>query len=281
MRTFRTADLAEFAIGHMLLDVGEPVTLKPSTLDQAGVVVLHLSSADHFELRGAAGALWAGRCTPGAVNVIAGRQALALKTSHKLDMLIVGIPHAVVPPAPAEVSADDGQDHPTSSIARDSVGHELGQAYLAASQATDDASSALVVHLARALCCHFTIKHAWVQDKFPGAGQDGLAPWQADTATRLLEQGDMQVRDVAAACRLSSSSFSRLFRRTFSSTPQEWKAKRRVDAVKELLRDAETSLADAASQAGFADQASMSRAFRRMVGASPGEWRLSQQGVKG
>ena len=157
------------------------------------------------------------------------------------------------------------------------MGHSLGLAFLAAVRSGGDPRPLSAVHLARALCYHFAFKHAWVQEQFARAGRCGLATWQARTAATLLERGDLQVREVAAACRLSSSAFSRLFRATFLRSPQDWKAERRIAAVKELLREADVSLADAALQTGFSDQASMSRSFRRVVGASPGAWRMSQR----
>jgi len=244
-------------------------------MDEACTVILHLRAVDLLELHGMTGLLWSGRCAPGSVNVIARREALTLEASHVLEALVLGIPHLCVPRAASTAQASRGVDRTEAHEPHDAVGHRLGLAFLAAAKATD-VRPLSAVHLARAMCYHFAFKHAWVQAKFASAEQCGLAPWQARTAARLLDRADVQVRDVAAACGLSSSAFARLFRITFLRSPQAWQADRRIDAVKGLL-DTDVSLADAALQAGYSDQASMSRAFRRLVGASPGAWRMSQR----
>lgn len=275
--TYKAPEQADVTIRHVSLGAHQEMALLPSTIDEACMVILHQSAADRFELHGLTGMLWSGRRNPGSVNVIERQEAVTLKAFHRLDALILGIPHLSVPHMAPEARADGGKGHAEAHDAEDAVGHRLGLAFLAALKSAIDPHPPSAVHLARALCYHFAFKHAWVQEKFASAEQGRLAPWQARTAATLLDRGDLQVREVAAACRLSSSAFARLFRATFLRSPYDWKVERRIDAVKELLLEAEGSLADAALQAGFSDQASMSRSFRRLVGASPGAWRMSQR----
>lgn len=275
--TCQTSERAEIAIRHVSSNAHQAATLRASTMDEACTLILHLSAADEVELHGVTGPLWSGRCTPGAVDVVARREELTLKASHRLEALILGIPRLSMPRLVPTARADRVTDRAAAHESCDAVGHALGLAFLAAVESAADPLPRSAVHLARALCCHFALKHAWVRESSANAGRPGLAPWQARTAAELLERGDLQVREVAAACRLSTSAFSRLFRATFLRSPHDWKAQRRIAAVKELLRKAEVSLADAALQAGFSDQASMSRFFRRLVGASPRAWRVSQR----
>lgn len=270
--TCLTSEQAEIAIRHVSLGAGCAMKLRASTMDQACTLILHLSATDNFELHDVTGLLWSGRCVPGAVDVVANREELTLKASHGLEALVLGIPRLSMPRVAPTSRADRGADRGAAHDSRDAVGHELGLAFLAAAMPAADPAALAAVHLARALCCHFAAKHAWVRTS---AGRGRLAPWQSRRAAQLLERGDIQVREVAAACRLSSRAFSRLFRATFLRSPLDWKAERRINVVKELLRVAEIPLADAALQAGFADQGSMSRSFRRLVGASPGAWRKS------
>ena len=275
--TYRTFERAELTVRHLSLEAGQAMAFQPSTLDEAGVLILHLSAVDNFQLRGVTGLLWKGRCAPGSVNVVARREVLTLEASNSLQALILGIPHLSLPRAAPKALADRGERRIAAHDPCDAVGHGLGLAFLAAVKSAVEPHPLSAVHLARAMCCHFAFKHAWVQETFAGGGRHGLAPWQASTATSLLDRGDLQVREVAAACRLSSSAFSRLFRATFLRSPHDWKAERRIDAVKALLLEADVSLADAALQAGFSDQSSMSRSFRRLVGASPAAWRMNQR----
>ena len=275
--TYQTSEQAEVTIRHVSLAAHHEMVLRPSTIDEAFMVILHQSEADRFELHGLTGTLWSGRRNPGAVNVIERQEAVTLKAFHRLDALILGIPHLSVPQGASEAQADAGAGPAQAHDAEDAVGHRLGLAFLAALKSATDSRPPSTVHLARALCYHFAFKHAWVQEKFASAAQGRLAPWQARTAATLLDRGDLQVREVAAACGLSSGAFSRQFRATFLRSPNDWRAQRRIDAVKTLLLDAGVSLADAALQAGFSNQASMSRSFRRLAGASPSAWRVSQR----
>ena len=273
--TCLTSERAEIAIRHVSLDAGCAMTLRASAMDQACRLILHLSATENFELHDVTGLLWSGRCVPGAVDVVANREELTLNASNGLEALVLGIPRLSVPRVAPTSRADRETDRVAAHDSHDAVGHGLGLAFLAAAKAVVDPAALAAVHLARALCCHFAAKHAWVQEASASAGRGRLAPWQARRAAQLLERGDLQVREVAAACRLSTGAFSRLFRATFLRSPLDWKAERRIAAVKELLREADVSLADVALRAGFSDQASMSRSFRRLVGASPGAWRMS------
>jgi AraC-like DNA-binding protein len=83
---------------------------------------------------------------------------------------------------------------------------------------------------------------------------------------------------VAAECNLSVSHFAHAFRRTFGRPPHRWLMERRIDAVKNLLLTSRSTLAEVASQCGFADQSALSRTFKRVLGESPGEWRRSRKG---
>lgn len=71
---------------------------------------------------------------------------------------------------------------------------------------------------------------------------------------------------------LDRYSMARAFRRHFGTSPYRYLTMRRLDQVRATLRT-EASLADAAFDSGFADQAHMTRQFKRAFGLSPGRWR--------
>jgi AraC family transcriptional regulator len=274
--TCQTLEQAEVTVTHATLEVGHTTTLEPCTAEHAYTVILHLSAIDLFELHARGGLLWSGRRTPGVVSVIAGPQAFSVKTSHRLEALVLRIPRLSLLRAAPELRAKRRENRKQAYASYDAVGHQLGLALLPAFRIAADRRPRSTTHLVRAMCHHFAFKYAWAQEKSVDAGR-GLAPWQALTAETLLERGDLQVREVAAACQLSPRHFARLFRITFRRSPHSFLVERRVDSLKRLLLSTDVSLADAAVQVGFADQASMSRSFRHVVGASPGAWRVSQR----
>lgn len=271
----QTLEQAEVTVIHGTLEAGHEATLAPCTVEQASIVILHLSAIDLFELHARAGLFWSGRRTPGTVNVIAGPHACSIKTSHRLEALVLRLPRLSLLSVAHELP-NRMEDRKGDHDSYDAVGHRLGLALLAAFRIAAGPRALSTIHLVRAMCHHFAFKYAWAQEESADAGRRGLAPWQALTAETLLERGDLQIRGVAAACQLSPRHFARLFRITFRRSPHAFLVERRVEALKRLLLSADVSLADAAVQVGFADQASMNRCFRRVVGASPGAWRVSQ-----
>ncbi len=104
----------------------------------------------------------------------------------------------------------------------------------------------------------------------------GLDNWKI---RRILEHIDanletrIEVAEIASLVGLSSSHFSRMFRKTLGVPPSQYIAMRRIDRVKLAMTFSTESLAEIAVSHGFADQAHMSKSFRRRVGVSPGVWR--------
>ncbi len=74
---------------------------------------------------------------------------------------------------------------------------------------------------------------------------------------------------------LDRFTLSRHFRAVFGTSPYRYLTMRRLDHVRRAIRRG-TSLAEAAGEAGFADQSHMTRQFRKAYGLSPGAWRTLQ-----
>jgi AraC-like DNA-binding protein len=71
---------------------------------------------------------------------------------------------------------------------------------------------------------------------------------------------------------LDRYSMARAFRRHFGTSPYRYLTMRRLDQVRAISRTS-ASLAEAALDAGFADQAHMTRQFKQAFGLTPGRWR--------
>jgi AraC family transcriptional regulator len=103
----------------------------------------------------------------------------------------------------------------------------------------------------------------------------GLAPWQERRAKEMIDANldGVPIKELARECRLSTAHFSRAFRRSVGVAPHRWLMKRRIEVVKEMLRDGRLSTTELAAACGFSDQSHLTRAFRQAVGVSPGAWR--------
>jgi AraC-like DNA-binding protein len=104
----------------------------------------------------------------------------------------------------------------------------------------------------------------------------GLTFAQEQRAKEMLAadlSGRIRLADLARECGLSTSRFSRAFRRSVGTPPHRWLIRRRLEHAKSLLRCADGSLAEIALASGFADQSHFTRCFTSWVGVSPGQWR--------
>jgi len=66
-------------------------------------------------------------------------------------------------------------------------------------------------------------------------------------------------------------AIARQFRRAYGTSPDRYRTLRRLDLARSAI-EAGTPLAEAALDAGFADQSHMTRQFRRAYGMTPGRW---------
>jgi AraC family transcriptional regulator len=106
--------------------------------------------------------------------------------------------------------------------------------------------------------------------------QVGLASWQVRRLRSYMDgrlDSTIRVSDLAGVLRLSTSHFSRAFRKTFGAPPLVYITRRRMLRAQELMSTTQTSLAQVALECGMCDQAHLSRTFRRVVGINPTTWR--------
>jgi len=157
----------------------------------------------------------------------------------------------------------------------DQVIRNLGMSILPELNRAENSNRFFVDHVARALAGHIALTYGGlVAPSRPPTGR--LAPWQERRAKEMMSanlSGSVTLDEVAQACGLSVSHFSRAFRRSTGTAPHRWLLKYRVDTAKHLLRNKALTLTDIALECGFADQSHFTRVFTRDVGTSPGGWR--------
>ena len=106
--------------------------------------------------------------------------------------------------------------------------------------------------------------------------QAGLETWQKIRAEEMLHahlEGEIRIADLATACQLSPSHFSRCFRQSFGTSVHQWLIKLRIETAKSWLREPELSLSEVGFRSGFCDQAAFTRAFTTLEGTTPFRWR--------
>ncbi|MNG03761.1 HTH-type transcriptional activator RhaR [compost metagenome] len=102
-----------------------------------------------------------------------------------------------------------------------------------------------------------------------------LKSWQIRTAKQLmldrLDTG-ISVTELAEACALSRSHFSRMFKESTQMPPQRWLREQRVMKSRALLKASTMLLAEIALECGFCDQSHFCRTFVRAEGMTPQAW---------
>jgi AraC family transcriptional regulator len=151
----------------------------------------------------------------------------------------------------------------------------IGLSLLPALQAPDQVSRLFTDHMTLALAAHCAQTYGGMQIvSRPLKG--GLAPWQEKRSKEMLAgdlSGATPLHEIAGACGLSVSHFSRAFHKSTGLAPHAWLLQARVESAKAMLRSGDASLSAVARACGFADQSHFARVFTSRVGLSPGAWR--------
>lgn len=137
---------------------------------------------------------------------------------------------------------------------------------------TDHVTCAILTHLCRSYGGgNATFSHP----------KGGMTRLQLNRAKEFLASHcatPISLVEVARECGLSRGHFSKAFRVSAGVSPYQWLQRYRVDKAKDLLRNSNISIAAAAMECGFADQAHLTRVFSRVVGDSPAAWRRRRRG---
>jgi AraC family transcriptional regulator len=151
----------------------------------------------------------------------------------------------------------------------------IGLSLLPALQTPDQVSRLFTDHTTLALAAHCAQTYGGMQTlSRPLKG--GLAPWQEKRSKEMLAgdlTGATPLHEIAQACGLSVSHFSRAFHKSTGLAPHAWLLQARVESAKAMLRSGDASLSAIARACGFADQSHFARVFTSRVGLSPGAWR--------
>ena len=89
---------------------------------------------------------------------------------------------------------------------------------------------------------------------------------------------DISVEEIAEHSGLGRTYFSRLFKKTVGSSPQQFLISYRMIKDAELLKLTNKSVKEIGELVGYPNQLHFSRAFKSVYGLSPLQWKKGQQG---
>ena len=104
----------------------------------------------------------------------------------------------------------------------------------------------------------------------------GLSPQRERHVKQLILERlgeSLEVTELARACSLSLSHFSRAFKCSTGLSPQDWIRTQRLARAKLLIQHTDLSLTQISLECGFCDQAHFCHMFTRSEGINPFAWR--------
>jgi AraC family transcriptional regulator len=168
---------------------------------------------------------------------------------------------------------------PGLGLSDETINH-ISLSLLPALRTPDQVSRLFTDHVTLALATHCAQAYGGMQSvSKPLKG--GLAPWQEKRSKEMLAgdlTGAAPLHEIAGACGLSVSHFSRAFHKSTGLAPHAWLLQFWVDSAKAMLRNGDASLSTIARACGFADQSHFARVFTNRVGLSPRAWRKAVLG---
>lgn len=103
-----------------------------------------------------------------------------------------------------------------------------------------------------------------------------LRDFYIQEAVTFMEQNyqrNLTVEEIADACKLNRSYFSKLFKESMGCPPQEFLIRMRLTKATELMKSSGAAIGEIAAQCGYPNQLHFSRAFKKRYGIPPREWR--------
>jgi AraC family transcriptional regulator len=133
------------------------------------------------------------------------------------------------------------------------------------------AQTLLVESLSAALLVHLLRRYS------PGTAPSESSSEAATAAVRRAidyleshKHGQVTLMELASASGLSRFHLIRVFKRQVGVSPMQYLEGLRVERAKDLIRQAEITLAQIADAVGFSDQSHFTRRFKRHIGCTPG-----------
>lgn len=171
---------------------------------------------------------------------------------------------------PYEAKPSDGALAPQLNIEDPHIAALLGN-MLAEAEAGCPSGSLYGESLSLALVSYVAARYSAKAPR-PETLEHGFSRAQLNRVLEYIHahlRDDLSLLELAGAIDLSPRHFSRLFRKTFGTTPSRYVMSERIDRVKTLLTAKRLSILEIGETTGFADQSHLTNAFRKATGVTP------------
>lgn len=152
---------------------------------------------------------------------------------------------------------------------------QLALAVIAALRGGDRHDSLYVESLAQMIAVHMVRMYSNCA-RPRGNHLPAIANWKMRRLREYIEEhldGDLTLAALAREAGVSPLYLPRAFKNAFGQSPHQYVLARRIERAKDLLRNAELTVADVSAATGFSSQSHLSDWFARAVGITPAAYR--------
>lgn len=144
-----------------------------------------------------------------------------------------------------------------------------------------DHPDASTLHLIGHLCLFLdgVIRTSSTRKKAPGSQLQDFYMQEAVAYMEHNYQRELTVAEIADACKLNRSYFSKLFHENMGCPPQEFLIRLRLSKAAEMMRTTSRPISEISMLCGYANQLHFSHAFKKRYGMPPREWRRQNLAV--
>ncbi|MEL7463607.1 MAG: helix-turn-helix transcriptional regulator [Pseudomonadota bacterium] len=219
---------------------------------------------------------------PGHMNLAPPDIATSYAVDHEFDLLICGVPRAVMG------EAAEALNLPIGALARLHDGLFRDETVAALARSLARAASSTEGRRADALFAdQAALTLAMALLRCAGEIAVDAAPPRALSAAQLaridavvdeVEETRLTLADLAAVIDMPPHLFTRAFKAATGASPYHYALNRRIDRARALLTSSDAPLAEIALATGFSSQSHLSTAFKKRTGESPRAFRSRKGG---
>lgn len=271
---------AEFSVTRVdrVVSPGElaEVTIPPSN---CYFLMLYLQHTRHADIRPDGSHAGIRDYAPGTICLIDLRKGASVALHADLNSLAFMLPIALFEEVCRLSKARTFHELKCARSQFDPVINNLGVALVPLFAYPEQAASAVVEHIAVAICEH-------LMNGYRDAGSApsissrppsrALAIWQEKAALDFMRENmasNITIAVIADTVGFSANHFSQCFKEVLGVTPHQWLMHTRLERAKELLVNSVMSLSEISQKCGFFDQSHFCKAFTRHTGVNPTTWR--------
>ncbi|XGV94958.1 MAG: helix-turn-helix domain-containing protein [Leptolyngbya sp. BL-A-14] len=196
-----------------------------------------------------------------------------LRWERESEFLLLGLDPALLAQTAGELFGSKAVELTPLLSTQDALIHSMALALKSELDASQPNGQIYAESIAQTLAIHLLRNYSVNQQPLKTPATYGLPKHKLHQVTDYINDfldRDLSLTELATLVQMSPFHFARLFKQSTGLTPHQFVIRCRVERAKELLLRGEQTIADIATEVGFANQSHLNRHFKHIVGITPG-----------